>query len=184
MDRYLWFLLILFFIHAPSTIAHEGFFIKLNVGSGTTEESLSLNDSGTAQPAKNHMVGWGLIDSLAIMLSDSGSLTKMKVGAYDYINLDAFIPGVVIYLPFGFSGSYARGNAQVAFAHEWTEASGDNITKGTATNMYIEKEWVISEHWAFGIGVQRFNFTTKNPNYDFETNSINLGFNYYYSGIK
>ncbi len=70
--------------------AQEGLFVKFSLGQGYTREYSKITDSGLSIATKNHAVGWGISDKFAIQIGEFGGLNKLKVGEYNYINLDAF----------------------------------------------------------------------------------------------
>lgn len=89
--------------------AQKGLFVKFSLGPGYTTEYSTINGSGISIATKNHAIGWGITDKFAIQIGEFGGLNKLKVGEYNYINLDAFGLGFSYRTPIDIKISFFGG---------------------------------------------------------------------------
>lgn len=174
--------LVLFGIIFSSTTnvnAQNGLFIKFSIGSGYTTEYSNINSSGFSIVTKNHAIGWGITDKFAIQIGEFGGLNKLKVGNYDYINLDVFGLGFSYLTPVDIKVSVMGGYSFVRFAKNWKEGGGDDGGNGYGINMSIDKEWFIAKKWGLRVGPQLFWLKTTDTEYKFFNVSLNGSFVFY-----
>ena len=178
------FLSCVFFIPTAFLEAHDGFFMKLSLGPGYTLENSNINESCFSIATKNHAIGWGFNKKYALYIGEFGSLIKLKVGDYNFVNLDAFGFGINYYMPFTINVSLSGAYGKVSFAHKWYEPTGDDGGSGYAMNINVEKEWLISKRWGFRIGPQAFFLKTTETNYRFMNISLNCGIAFYFTPVR
>lgn len=164
--------------------AHEGLFVKFNIGPAFYTEHSLLNESGITLPAKNHALGWGFQQKFAVQISDFGGLIKNKVGDYNYINLDALGLGFTYYLPSNTSLTVSGGQGKVTFAHDWWEITDDAEQSGYALNVSFDKEWIFAKRWGAGIGAHVFYFKTDNVEYEFSQFGFDGGVTFYFKPVR
>ena len=168
-------LVIAFFILSQIAMldAQEGLFVKFSLGSGYTREYSNINTSGLSIATKNHAIGWGISDKFAVQIGEFGGLNKLKVGEYNYINLDAVGLGFSYRTPQDIKISVLGAYSKVSFAKEWSEPFGDDGGTGYGINMSIDKEWFVAKRWGLRIGPQLFWLKTIETDYTFLNVSIN-----------
>ena len=171
-------------ISTTLTEAHEGLFLKFSVGPGIMLENAGINRSGLTIAAKNHAIGWAFNGKFALFIGEFGGLLKKKVGEYNYINLDAFGPGCTWYMPYNIHLSVSAGYAQAAFAHKWTEATGDVKGKGYGINTSLEKEWMVFKRVGLGSGSQLFYVNTYNTGFSFIDFSLKCMATFYLTPVR
>lgn len=164
--------------------AQKGFFAKISVGPGFTTEFSGLNKSGFSMVTKNHALGYGITDKFAIQIGEFGGLNKMKVGDYNYINLDVFGVGFSYLTPIDLKVSVMGGYSKVSFAKEWSESFGEKGGNGYGVNMSIDKEWFLAKRWAVRAGPQLFWLKTTDTGYNFFNVSINGSLSFYLTPVK
>ena len=164
--------------------AREGLFIKFSLGSGYTRENSNINSSGLSIATKNHAIGWGFTDKFAIQIGEFGGLNKLKVGEYDYINLDAFGLGFSYLTPNDIKISILGAHSKVFFAQKWSEAFGDDGGNGYGINMSIDKEWLVAKRWGIMVGPQLFWLKTMETDYKFFNVSLNGSVIFYLTPVR
>ncbi len=166
-------LLPLLLLLAPTSAeAREGLFLRLGLGPGLAVETGAINGAGLALAAKDHAIGWGITDKFAVQLAECGALVRRRVGEFDYLNLDGFVLGGTVFLPHSALVSVAAGYGQVAFAHNWWEATGTKKDEGLAVNAVARREWYFARRWALGLGAQAAFFRTFRMDYTFFNFSV------------
>jgi len=171
------------FLATTFTEAHEGLFLKFSVGPGVTIETAGINKTGVTIAAKNHSVGWAF-NRFAVFFGEFGGLIRQDFDEYNYINLDAFGPGIIWYAPHAVQLSFSGGYGQTAFARKWTEATGDVKSKGYGINMSLDKEWMIAKRFGLGTGAQTFYIRTKNNDFTFLNFSLKGMVTFYLTPIR
>ena len=164
--------------------AQEGLFVKFSLGTGYTNEYSIINGSGLSLATKNHAVGWGISDKFAVQIGEFGGLNKLKVGEYNYINLDAFGLGFSYLTPIDIKISALGAHSKVSFAKEWSEAFGDDAGSGYGINISIDKEWFAAKRWGLRIGPQLFWLKTIETDYTFLNVSINGSVVFYLKPVR
>ena len=164
--------------------AQEGLFVKFSLGTGYTNEYSIINGSGLSLATKNHAVGWGISDKFAVQIGEFGGLNKLKVGEYNYINLDAFGLGFSYLTPIDIKISALGAHGKVSFAKEWSEAFGDDAGSGYGINISIDKEWFAAKRWGLRIGPQLFWLKTIETDYTFLNVSINGSVVFYLTPVR
>ena len=168
-------LVIAFFILSQISMldAQEGLFVKFSLGPGYTREYSNINDSGLSIATKNHAIGWGITEKFAVQIGEFGGLNKVKVGEYNYINLDAVGLGFSYRTPQDIKISVLGALSKVSLAKEWSEPFGDDGGTGYGINMSIDKEWFVAKRWGLRIGPQLFWLKIIETDYTFSNVSIN-----------
>ena len=184
MLKYYFILLPIIFVTIGFTQAHDGIYIRFSLGPGFMYESSSINESGFILPAKNHALGYGFKEKYAFYISDFGGLVHKKVGEYNYINLDALGLGFTYYLSSNLSLSFSAAHGEVAFAEKWYEATGNDKDEGFAIDMSVDKEWPLSRHFSFNLGMVGSYFKTNDIDYEFISFSLNCTLAYYLNSIQ
>lgn len=164
--------------------AQKGLFIKFSLGPGYTTEYSNINGSGFTIATKNHAIGWGITDKLALQIGEFGGLIKQKVGDYNYINLDVFGLGFTYRTPTDIKISVLGAYSKVSFAKKWSEATGDDGGNGYGINMNIEKEWFIAKRWGIRLGPQVFWLKTIDTDYKFFNVSLNVSLVFYLTPVR
>lgn len=164
--------------------AQKGLFIKFSLGPGYTTEYSNINGSGFTIATKNHAIGWGITDKLALQIGEFGALIKQKVGDYNYINLDVFGLGFTYRTSIDIKISFLGGYSKVSFAKKWSEATGDDGGNGYGINMNIEKEWFIAKRWGIRLGPQMFWLKTIDTDYKFFNISLNVSLVFYLNSVR
>lgn len=172
------------FLSVPHANAQKGLFAKFSIGSGFTTEYSNINSSGFSIITKNHAIGWGITDKLAIQVGEFGGLNKIKVEDYNYINLDAFGLGFVYRTPVDIKISVLGAYSMVSFAKEWSQSFGDDGGNGFGINMSIDKEWFVGKRWGIGLGPQFYWLNTIDTNYKFFNVSINGSLVFYLMPVR
>ncbi len=177
---------IVFFIISRVAIldAQEGLFVKFSLGTGYTNEYSKINESGLSIATKNHAIGWGINDKYAVHIGEFGGLNRVKVGEYNYVNLDAFGLGFSYRTPLDVKLSVLGAYSKVSFAKEWSEAFGDDGGTGFGINMSIDKEWFAAKRWGLRIGPQVFWLKTIETDYSFLNVSINGSVVFYLTPVR
>jgi len=101
-------------------------------------------------------------------------LIKKQYGDYNYINLDAYGLGFTYRAPLNIYASLSGAYGRVALAHEWSEPEGDLKGEGYGIKFGLDKKWMLSKRWNFGLGPQAFFLKTKNDNFKFMNFSLNF----------
>jgi hypothetical protein len=164
--------------------AQKGLFLKFSVGSGYTREYSNINSGGHSLVTKNHAIGWGITDKLAVQIGEFGGLNKLKAGDYDYINLDAYGLGFCYKTPIDIKISVIGAYSKVSFANKWSEPEGDDGGNGVGINMSIDKEWFIAKRWGIRLGPQLFWLKTNKTNYKFFNVSLNGSLVFYLTPVR
>lgn len=178
------FIIAIIFISMGSVKAQKGLFIKFSLGPGYTTESSSINSSGLSLATKNHAIGWGINNKLAVYIGEFGGLNKIKVGDYNYINLDTYGLGFSYHTPIDIKLSITVAYSKVSLAENWWEPLGDDGGKGFAFNMSIDKEWFIAKKWGVRLGPQAFFLKTKETDYQFTNFSVNGSIVFYLTPVR
>ncbi len=174
----------LIFFSTTSVNAQKGLFVKFSLGSGYTKEYSNINGSGFSIATKNHAIGWGFTDKFAIQIGEFGGLNKLKVGEYNYINLDAFGLGFCYQTPIDIKISVLGAYSKVSFAKKWSEALGDDGGNGYGINMSIDKEWFPAKRLGIRVGPQLFWLKTRETDYTFFNVSINASIVFYLTPVR
>ena len=164
--------------------AQKGLFVKFSLGPGYTTEYSTINDSGISIATKNHAIGWGITDKFAVQIGEFGGLNKLKVGEYNYINLDAFGLGFSYLTPIDLKISFLGAYSMVSFAEKWSEATGDDGGNGYGLNMSIDKEWFIAKRWGIRLGPQVSWLKTRETDYQFFNVSLNGSVVFYLTAVR
>ncbi len=154
--------------------AQNGLFLRFSVGPGFMKEYSSIKGTGLTLVTKNHAIGWGFNDKCAIYVSEFGGLIKKQYGEYNYINLDAYGLGFTYRAPFNIYASLSGAYGRVSLAHKWSDPGGDLAGEGYAVKFGLDKKWMLSKRWNFGVGPQAFFLKTKNDNFKFVNFSLNF----------
>lgn len=178
------FTFFIIFISTACLHAHDGLFVKFSLGPGYTLENSSINESGFTIATKNHSIGWGFNKKYALYLGEFGGLIKLKVGDYNFINLDAFGLGFTFNTPFNIHVSLSGAYGKVSFARKWYEPEGDDGGNGYALNINAEKEWLLAKRWGFRIGPQAFFLKTTKTDYRFMNISLNCSIVFYFTPVR
>ena len=157
-------LLVLMLLAPSSAVAEKGLFLRLGLGPGVTVGSTSPNVA-PALAGKDHAIGYGFTETLAVQVTDFGALVRRKVGEYDYMNLDGFGLGCTVFLPRGTLVSASAGYGQVTFAGNWWEPTGANKDVGLAVNASLKREWFFTRRVALAVGAQASFFRTFGERY-------------------
>lgn len=168
----------------PYVNAQKGLFIKSSLGPGLTTEYSNINNSGFSVMTKNHAIGWGITDNFAVQIGEFGSLNKLKVGEYNYINLDAVGLGFSYRTPVDIKISVLGAYSTVSFAKKWSEALGDDGGNGYGINLSIDKEWFIAKRWGIRVGPQFFLLKTMETDYKFVNVSLNGSVLFYLTPVR
>lgn len=174
----------LIFISLSHVNAQKGLFVKLSVGPGFTTEYSNINSNGFSIVTKNHAIGWGITDKFAVQIGEFGGLNKLKVGDYDYINLDAFGLGFCYKAPIDLKISVIGAYSIVSFAKKWSEPKGNSGGNGYGINVSIDKEWFIAKRWGVRFGPQLFWLKTTDTDYKFFNVSINGSLVFYLTPVR
>lgn len=164
--------------------AQKGLFVKFSVGPGSTTEYSNIKKTGFSIVTKNHSVGWGITDNFAVQIGEFGGLNKLKVGTYEYINLDAFGLGFCYKTPAALKVSVLGAYSKVSLAHKWSAAEGDDGGNGLGFNMSVDKEWFVAKRLGIRVGPQLFWLKTSNSNYKFFNISINGSLVFYLTSVR
>jgi len=167
--------------------ARDGLYLKLSLGpgSGVAREMSTIQDSGYALGTKNHAVGWARDNKFSVSLTEFGSLLKLNVNEYGYINLDLpYALGLTYYSPWDFNLFISAGPSKVYFAHEWSDPFGDLKGKGYGINASAEKEWMISKRVGLGAGAQIYYIQTNQSKYKFLNFSVNILATFYWRPVQ
>ena len=164
--------------------AQKGLFVKFSLGPGYTTEYSTINGSGISIATKNHAIGWGITDKFAVQIGEFGGLNKLKVGEYNYINLDAFGLGFSYRTPIDIKISFLGAYSMVSFAEKWSEATGDDGGNGYGINMSIDKEWFIAKRWGIRLGPQVAWIKTQETDYNFFNVSLNGSVVFYLKPVR
>jgi len=154
--------------------AQNGPFIRLSVGPGFMKEYSTIKGTGLTIVTKNHAVGWGFNDKFAVYVSEFGGLIKKQYGEYNYVNLDAYGLGFTYHAPLNIYASLSGAYGRVSLAHKWSEPEGDLKGEGYGIKFGLDKKWMLSKRWNFGLGPQAFLLKTKNDSYKFMNFSLNF----------
>ena len=163
---------------ATNVNAQKGLFIKFSLGPGYTTEYSNINSSSFTI-TKNHAIGWGITDKLAVHIGEFGGLVWQKTEDYSYINLDSYGLGVSYQIPTNIRISVLGAYSNVSFAEKWSEATGDDGGNGYGINMSIDKEWFIAKRWGIRVGPQLFWLKTIDTDYKFFNVSLNASIVFY-----
>ena len=180
MNRRLLFLFFFSLFSLYYAAAQDGLFIRLSIGPGYTYEAAKEHASALAIANKNHVVGWNFNDKFGFYVGEFGSLNKMIISDYDYINLDAFGIGFLYRFSENYIAYVTGAFGMVSFAKDWTEPMGDDGGSGYGIAVAIAKEWVFRNNWAFSLGPQCYFIRTVDTEYQFFSTSFNLGISYYF----
>ena len=172
------------FFSTTNVEAQKGLFIKFSLGPGYTTEYSNINGSAFSIMTKNHAIGWGITDKFALQIGEFGGLNKLKVGEYNYINLDAFGLGFTYRTPIGIKISFLGAYSKVSFDKKWSEATGDDGGNGYGINMSIDKEWFIAKRWGIRLGPQVFWLKTNETDYEFFNVSLNASIVFYLKPVR
>jgi hypothetical protein len=174
MSKKILIFLSLIIISASYAKAQNGLFLRFSVGPGVMKEYSSIKGTGLTIVTKNHAVGWGFNDKFAIYVSEFGGLIKKQYGEYNYINLDAYGLGFTYRAPLNIYANLSGAYGRVAFAHKWSEPEGDFKGGGYGIKFGLDKKWMLSKRWNFGLGPQAFFLKTKNDSFKFMNFSLNF----------
>ncbi len=164
--------------------AQKGLFLKFSVGPGFTTEYSNINGNGFSIVTKNHAIGWGITENLAVQIGEFGGLNKQKVGDYNYINLDAFGLGFSYRTPIDIRISVLGAYSMVSFAQKWSESFGEDGGNGYGISISMDKEWFIAKRLGIRVGPQLFWLKTFDTDYQFLNASINGSFVYYLTPVR
>lgn len=159
--------------------AQKGLFLKFSVGPGLTTEYSNINNSFLSIVTKNHAIGWGITENLAVQVGEFGGLNKQKIGDYEYINLDVFGAGICYRTPLDIKISTIVGYGKVSYARKWYKSLGDSGGKGYGINLSVDKEWFPATKWGIRVGPQISWMKTTDTNYKFFNVSFNAGVVFY-----
>lgn len=161
-------LALLLLLAAPMPVAAQrGLFVRFAVGPGVSVGTASVRGTAPVLVTKDHALGYGITDRLAVQVADFGGLIRKKVGDHEYLNLDGLGLGCTLFLPHGTLVSLSAGHGQVTFAHHWWEATGDGKDEGVAVVASVRREWLVAKRWALGVGAPASFFRTSGDDYTY-----------------